>query len=232
MIAGKTLPRRRSLQSVLHQELLDPSVFTLIFNRLNKIRTLCRSLQHVPFVFISLRTLCAKTRQSGTSQRSKRALSYSASSIYHHFQALGLSPMFSVQYELFAYFCNADPLFSSLYELFAQKHRGGGMLLKNPRARFTRVYRCPEAAGNTVCWDGGIGTSPLRSRQRMEFNTSLLASSAWRQFIAADAFPPGAVAALLLKMSPLRRLLSSASNGCCPAVPVNSEDMIGAYASL
>src|ERR1700674_1544087 len=91
-------------------------------------------------------------------------------------------------------------------------------------ARPYRFYRCPEAAGNPVCWDGGIGTSPLRSRQRMEFNTPLLASSAWRQFIAADAFAPGAVAALLLKMSPLRRLLSSASNGCCPVVPENRDD--------
>src|ERR1700686_1498378 len=76
-------------------------------------------------------------------------------------------------------------------------------------------HRCPEAPGNTVCWDGGIGTSPLRSRQRMEFNTSLLASSAWRQFIAAAAFPPGAVAAFVLKISPLFRLDLSASNGCC-----------------
>jgi hypothetical protein len=57
-------------------------------------------------------------------------------------------------------------------------------------------YLCPDAAGNTVCWDGGMGTSPLRSRQRMEFKTWLLASSAWRQFIAADAFAPAAVGAL------------------------------------
>jgi hypothetical protein len=66
-----------------------------------------------------------------------------------------------------------------------------------------RHYRWPDATGNTVCCDGGIGTSPLRSRQRMEFNTSLLASSAWCQFIMADAFAPAAVGALLLKMSPL-----------------------------
>src|SRR6202051_2119693 len=93
-------------------------------------------------------------------------------------------------------------------------------------------YRCPEATGNTVCCDGGIGMSPLRSRHRMEFNTWLLASSACRQSIAADAFAPGAVAALLLKISPLRRLVTSASNGCWVGVPENREDMIGAYASL
>src|ERR1700730_10471734 len=100
MIAGKTLPLSRSLQSALDQELLDPSLFTLIFNRLNKIRTLYHSLQHAPFVFISLRTLCARTRQSGTSWQPKWALSYSATRIYHHLQVLGLSPMFSAKYEL------------------------------------------------------------------------------------------------------------------------------------
>src|ERR1700686_832126 len=100
MNAGKILPLSRSLQSALNQELLDPSVFTLIFNRLNKIRTLCHSLLHVPFVFINLRTLCAKTRQSGTSRRPEWTLSYSATSIYHHLQVLGLSPMFSAKYEL------------------------------------------------------------------------------------------------------------------------------------
>lgn len=94
------------------------------------------------------------------------------------------------------------------------------------------LYRCPEKTGKTVCWGGGIGTSPLRSRQRMEFNTWLSASSAWRQFIAAEAFAPGAVGALLLKMSPLRKLLKSASKGWCAPVPENSADMIGAYASL
>ena len=98
--------------------------------------------------------------------------------------------------------------------------------------RSHRVYLRPDAVGNTVCWDGGIGTSPLRSRQRIEFKTWLLASSACRQFIAADAFAPAAVGALLVKMSPLRRLVKSASKGCCEAVPENSPDITGAYASL
>lgn|ERR1700681_4489572 len=152
------------------------------------------------------------------------------------------SGVFSLFCGLLRTFCTRDPLFSTLSELFCQK-QGVGVCPSQNRpshaisnqfecARQCRFYRCLEAAGNTVCWDGGIGTSPLRSLQRMEFNTWLLASSAWRQSIAADALAPGAVAALLLKMSPLRRLLSSASKGCCVAAPENSPDMIGAYASL
>jgi hypothetical protein len=108
-------------------------------------------------------------------------------------------------------FCSVDRLFSISCGLFCQKQGGGaGLSAKIARhpwewgvsrlraASRSGPYLCPDAAGNTVCWDGGMGTSPLRSRQRMEFKTWLLASSAWRQFIAADAFAPAAVGALAL----------------------------------
>jgi hypothetical protein len=153
MIAEKALPLSRSLQSALHQELLDPSVSSLSSIASTKYELFATSFQHLPFVFISLQTLCAKPRRCGTSQRPEWALSYSADSIYHHLQVLGLSSMFSVQYELFAHFCNADPLFSILYELFAQKTPGVGYTHKNPRTQSRAIQfssSVPESAGFTV----------------------------------------------------------------------------------
>ena len=101
-------------------------------------------------------------------------------------------------------FCSVDPLFST--KLWTLLVRAGGRGYARKKSKHTcsisftgtvmPVYRWPEEGGNTVCWDGGIGTSPLRSRQRMEFNIALLASSAWCQFIAADAFAPAAVGPL------------------------------------
>jgi len=121
------------------------------------------------------------------------------------------SHLSSASCELLCAFCSDHPLFSISFGLFCQKQGVGGMLVKkSPRPIASRAsvrsaqpslsgpYFCPDADGNTVCCDGGIGTSPLRSRQRMEFNTWLLASSAWRQFIVADAFAPAAVGALAL----------------------------------
>jgi hypothetical protein len=108
--------------------------------------------------------------------------------------------------------CEPSDLYSAscVVDSFAKNRAWVGALCKNrappigvgrqsaPRSQSVGSHLCPEAAGNTVCWDGGMGTSPLRSRQRMEFKTWLLASSAWRQFIAADAFAPAAVGALAL----------------------------------
>jgi hypothetical protein len=84
MITATTLVFRSSPKSIMHQETFVHSVVILIFNRLSKLPALYYLFVGSPFVFINLRTLCAKRRPIGAFSPSKDLLTYSRISLYLH----------------------------------------------------------------------------------------------------------------------------------------------------
>jgi hypothetical protein len=126
MIAEKALPLRRSIQSAVHQELLAPSVFTLIFNRLSKLRTLCHLSPTRRLCFHKLTNTVYETTPrwslgSGLDQ---------ASAVHRQLLSLPLfckndRNVFNHIQPLFSGFVGADPLFSTSSKLFSPKQGVG-----------------------------------------------------------------------------------------------------------